>query len=284
MADAYATHILSRLQADIAFLESTGHLRTADALIIRQTLASSPVGTAAASSAPASAQSAAINAISARAGAMTSRFAQMAASKRSAPTPPGASTPAVPVMAAPKPATPPPQQDLARATWSYTAAASATDELNFAEGDTIVIVERTSPDWWKGYVSTRPGAALLFPANYVEPIAAPAARALPPAYGYSASSPSSEKQEAAYTASGRLIPQARFSSGGPPPPPVDAQGQQAQAGPSTANGVDGLTPAMTEEQKAKKNAGMKRLGGTMAHGAAGGVGFGVGVGLINAIF
>ncbi|CAD6929925.1 unnamed protein product [Tilletia controversa] len=280
MAEAYAAHILSRVQADIDFLESTGQLRTADALIIRQTLASSPAASAAG---PVSTQSAAISAISARAGAVTSRFAQLAGNKRSPPTPPVAAAAAAAVASAP--ATPQPQQDLVRANWSYAAAAGASDELSFVEGDTIVIVERTSADWWKGYVASRPSTALLFPSNYVEPIAS---RTLPPAYGYSASTPTSEKQQeaVAYTASGRLIPKARFSSGGPPPPPVDAQGgkDQAQAGPSGSNGVGGLTPVMTEEQKQKKNAGMKRLGGTMANGAAGGVGFGVGVGLINAIF
>ncbi|KAL9931765.1 hypothetical protein V8E36_009315 [Tilletia maclaganii] len=283
----YAAHIVSRIQADIDFLQDAGHLRAQDADQIRHNLAaastsSSNNNAAALSPSPASSASA-VSAIASRASAVTSRFAQLAVNKRSPPTPPVAGNPAVPTAAAPAE----PQQELARAIWTYSAAPGANDELSFEEGDTLVVVERTSADWWKGYILSRPSEPKLYPSNYVEAIAAPVARTLPPAYGYSASSPpaSSEKSESAFTLGGRLIPKARFSSGGPPPPQSQQQ-QQAQAGPSSGNpnGVAGLTPVMTEEEKKKKNAGMKKLGGTMAHGAAGGVGFGVGVGLVNAIF
>ncbi|KAK0520838.1 hypothetical protein OC834_006884 [Tilletia horrida] len=294
-SDAYAAHIVSRIQADLDFLESAGHLRAADAASIRQTLqASSGSSAAATPAAPLASAGAAMGALSSRAGAVTSRFAQLAASKRSAPSPPVASASAVPASpsSAPAPASaqPQPQQELARAIWSYTAAAGATDELSFEEGDTLVVVERTSADWWKGYVASRPSEPKLYPSNYVESIAvaAPASsRNLPPAYAFGGAGANySEKGDgAAYTASGRLIPKARFSSGGPAvvTPPADAQ-SQAVAGPSSQNGPAGLTPVMTEEQKGKKKDGMKKLGGTMAHGAAGGVGFGVGVGLVNALF
>ncbi|KAK0560892.1 hypothetical protein OC861_006078 [Tilletia horrida] len=267
-SDAYAAHILTRLQADVHFLESTGHLTPEASAAIRSHL-SQPQPTSSTSTPAAILPN------------LTSRFAQLAKSKRSAPAVP---QPAV-AAAAPEPE-PQTQQDLARAIWSYTAEPGASDELSFAEGDTLVVVERTSADWWKGYVLSRPSEPKLYPANYVESIAVaptPPSRSLPPAYAGSGSY--SEKSEGAtYTASGRLIPKARFSSGGPPPPPAQGDQQQAQAGPSNGNGIGGLTPVMTEEQKAKKNAGMKKLGGTMAHGAAGGVGFGVGMGLVNAIF
>ena len=47
--------------------------------------------------------------------------------------------------------------------------------MSFGEGETIEILEETNADWWKGRNSH--GETGLFPANYVERIAAPAVSA-----------------------------------------------------------------------------------------------------------
>jgi len=49
-------------------------------------------------------------------------------------------------------------------------------DLSFSEGETIEIIEETNADWWKGKNSR--GQIGLFPANYVEKVAA-----APPAPG-----------------------------------------------------------------------------------------------------
>ena len=68
------------------------------------------------------------------------------------------------------------EDNLAMSIYAY--AATAADELTFAKGQTLVITERTSADWYKGYVrdastahlvpSAKLEQAKLFPANYVE--------------------------------------------------------------------------------------------------------------------
>lgn len=40
-------------------------------------------------------------------------------------------------------------------------------EVSFKKGNTLVILEKTDPNWWKGKV-TNTGNTGLFPSNYVQ--------------------------------------------------------------------------------------------------------------------
>lgn len=51
----------------------------------------------------------------------------------------------------------------AKALYSY--AGGSADELPFAEGDVLTIVDRTEADWWK---TERDGIVFIVPAAYLE--------------------------------------------------------------------------------------------------------------------
>lgn len=79
-------------------------------------------------------------------------------------------------------------QELATALYDYKP--TAEDELPFAKGDTIVIKEHTTEDWFTGHVEGRLGPDRLFPSNYVEvhpPQTASVRQGGPPASSSSAS-------------------------------------------------------------------------------------------------
>ncbi|ESK88802.1 myosin ie [Moniliophthora roreri MCA 2997] len=157
-----------------------------------------------------------------------------------------------------------------RALWGYNENGADTDDLSFSAGDIIEIVEETNADWWMGRVN---GKQALFPSSYVEkiqaaptsaPAPAPAARALPP---FIRNANTSEKP--AYKPFG-----AAHSSVNQPPPPG-----------AGTNGV-GLQQDVAGQEKKKSK--FAPYGNTLAHSAAGGVGFGagsaIGGGLVRAIF
>ncbi|KAK0492042.1 SH3-domain-containing protein [Armillaria luteobubalina] len=160
----------------------------------------------------------------------------------------------------------------AKALWAYNLDASDPDDLSFAAGDIITIVEETNADWWLGEYN---GSRALFPANYVEkiatPVPAPAARTLPPAYipptggRFVPPAPSEKKEYKPFMA-------AHSGANAPPPPGVGTNSVGLQQDP----GQDG------------KKSKYGKYGNTMAHSAAGGVGFGAGAaiggGLVRAIF
>ena len=51
----------------------------------------------------------------------------------------------------------------ARALYSYEG--NSPDELPFAEGDELTIVDRSETDWWK---AEREGVVFIVPAGYLE--------------------------------------------------------------------------------------------------------------------
>ena len=51
----------------------------------------------------------------------------------------------------------------AKALYAYTG--TSADELPFAEGDVLSIVDRTESDWWK---AEQGGVVFLVPAAYLE--------------------------------------------------------------------------------------------------------------------
>lgn len=172
--------------------------------------------------------------------------------------PPAPATPLAGAVAAPPPAPRPvpaaPKAVQARALWAYNETGAEPNDLSFSAGEIIEIVEETNADWWTGKVR---GKQALFPSSYVEklpnnnsPTPAPAAKPVYRPFG------------AAY-------------HGVDKPPP---------AGAGAVNSVGLQEAPGTEEKKSKYG----KFGNTMAHSAAGGVGFGAGAaiggGLVRAIF
>lgn len=156
---------------------------------------------------------------------------------------------------------PAPRVVQARALWAYNEngqvrelvstksclliASQEIDDLSFSQGNIIEIVEETNADWWLGKFNNKQA---LFPSAYVEKIPS---TAMPSPTPYSIEKPVYKPFMAAH-------------HGADTPPP-------AQSG--ETNSV-GLQQDPAQEAKKSKFGGMKN---TMAHSAAGGVGFGAGV-------
>ncbi|KAF9650244.1 SH3-domain-containing protein [Thelephora ganbajun] len=157
----------------------------------------------------------------------------------------------------PQPPQPTPRYPRARALWAYNEDERELNDLTMFVGDIIDIVEETNADWWTGRNRGKRG---LFPSNYVQK--------LPP------EASSQPYQGKSYGAPGYT------NYGNHPPPQQTNPGDNAPA----VNSV-GLQP--DEGQDKKKNK-FGKFGNTVAHSAAGGLGFGagaaVGSGIINALF
>ncbi|KAF5342321.1 hypothetical protein D9611_001492 [Ephemerocybe angulata] len=142
----------------------------------------------------------------------------------------------------------------AKAIWGYNENNEDPKDLTFHAGDIIEIIEETNADWWKGRFNGREG---LVPSNYVQKIETPV------------------DAEPASTGKRPYKPFGAVYHGVNNTPPPPGQG---------VNGV-GLQEAPGHEEKKSKFGGLKN---TMAHSAAGGVGFGAGAaiggGLVRAIF
>ncbi|GAA5878262.1 hypothetical protein JCM3774_001134 [Rhodotorula dairenensis] len=81
---------------------------------------------------------------------------------------------ASPAGAATSRAPPQPERNLpshARAMYDFVGESS--DELSFARGDLIRVIDAVSDEWWRGELRGQTG---IFPTNYVEPASAPASR------------------------------------------------------------------------------------------------------------
>ncbi|KAF8896516.1 hypothetical protein BD779DRAFT_1668288 [Infundibulicybe gibba] len=182
------------------------------------------------------------------------------------------STPAAPPTPQRAPSMPAPETTFqARAIWAYNEDNRPRRPL-LSAGDIIEIVDETNQDWWTGRIN---GKQALFPANYVErlPPAAAPARTLPPmSHGSAAPAPAH--------AGGSEKPVYR-------PFGAAYHGSQSTAPPPPGQGVNnvGLQEDPGQEKKKSKYG---KFGNTMAHSAAGGVGFGAGAaiggGLVRAIF
>ncbi|KAI5476464.1 hypothetical protein MNV49_007711 [Pseudohyphozyma bogoriensis] len=65
----------------------------------------------------------------------------------------------------PRAPAPPTRRGLGTATALYDYAGGDADDLSLTEGDTVVILEKVSDEWWKGEIGGREG---IFPATYVQ--------------------------------------------------------------------------------------------------------------------
>jgi len=171
-------------------------------------------------------------------------------------TPPARHVPAppamMPIQRVPTPPVSPPSAPgsvQARALWAYNENGAEPNDLIFAVGEIIEIVSEDNADWWTGRARGREG---LFPSNYVEKLG-----------------PEQQTKKRAYK------PFMAAHHGADVPAPADS---------GVTNSV-GLQQDNGQEQKKSKYG---QFGNTMAHSAAGGVGFGAGAaiggGLVRAIF
>ncbi|KAJ7039547.1 SH3 domain-containing protein [Mycena alexandri] len=145
----------------------------------------------------------------------------------------------------------------ARALWPYNENGQDADDLSFSAGDIIEVVKEENADWWMGRFN---GKQALFPSAYVEKIAAPSA-----------------------PAAARNLPPALNGNAGAKPAYRPAAMSLRRPG----GGTNSLGLQQDPEQEKKKSK-FGKYGNTMAHSAAGGVGFGagsaIGGGLVRAIF
>ncbi|EAU85065.2 hypothetical protein CC1G_04161 [Coprinopsis cinerea okayama7 len=158
-----------------------------------------------------------------------------------------------------KPAAPKVQQ--ARALWGYNEDGSDPNDLQFSAGDIIDIIEETNADWWKGRFNGKEG---LLPANYVEKLRSPPPPPPAPA-------PAPQGTGRPYKPFG-----AAFHGVEQPQPPQAQYGNQPQYGsqpPPPGQGVNHVGLQDTGDQEEKKK-GFGKYKSTLAHSAAGGVGFG----------
>ncbi|GAB1521839.1 hypothetical protein RhiTH_004936 [Rhizoctonia solani] len=262
--DPLLAHLISRLEADVRFLADQGHISRADSQTVlgvfsragtnasvTNTMSAMNIGNR---DVPNTGMPTPYGAPSPHPMPVAPPFSAPSLGSYNTPPPafpggPPASSPSpAPNNALKRPVPPPPPAGAqCKAMWDYNLDGSLKDDLSFRAGDIIQIVKEDNADWWTGRLN---GREAMFPANHVEKLPNT------PSYGYD------EKQQ-------HMQPHQHYAP--PPGPPAAYQhGGPAQAGPPT------------EEEKKKFKLG--KYGGMAASGAATGVGFGIGAGLVNAIF
>ncbi|OJA16479.1 hypothetical protein AZE42_06873 [Rhizopogon vesiculosus] len=166
---------------------------------------------------------------------------------------PAAMPRAIPPVPARAPSAPSQQARFVKAIWAYNEDGAEPNDLSFSAGETIEVVSEKNQDWWLGRAH---GREALFPSNHVETVDSPRADAV-------------------------------VTTTKKPYRPFGAALHGTDKPPATGAGVNsvGLQEASGQEEKKSKYG---KYGNTMAHSAAGGVGFGAGAaiggGLVRAIF
>lgn len=156
--DASTHYLVERMLKDVQFLTEQGHLKDAQAGVIRGQLAPL-LGTTDDD------QWESVDAVATKLGASKVTLPSQATAKALPPSTVSAaqaqaSTKKVPPPSpSPSPAAQSSQKDLVKALWAFEAA-GGTDELKFASGDTIEVVERNDENWWTGKLNGKQG---LFP-------------------------------------------------------------------------------------------------------------------------
>ncbi|KAF8802507.1 SH3-domain-containing protein [Phlegmacium glaucopus] len=222
---ALLAHIVSQIEQNVEFLASQNYISNGDASAILTRLPN-------------------VDQNSSGINGLTSRAANLGIGNRNIPPP-----------VIPRPVPAPATGAQSRALWGYNENGQDPNDLSFAAGDIIEIVEETNADWWTGRVNGKQG---LFPSTYVERLA-------PAAASHGDIAAPAKKPYKPFGA-------AYHGMNAPPPPGqgVNSVGLQEKEG----------TEAKKDKFGAYKN--------TLAHSAAGGVGFGAGAaiggGLVRAIF
>ncbi|KAL0575084.1 hypothetical protein V5O48_006887 [Marasmius crinis-equi] len=193
---------------------------------------------------------------------------------------------------------PPPSNGArAKAIWGYNEEGSDPNDLSFRPGDIIEIVAETNKDWWTGRNNGREG---LFPSNYVEklpPMGLPPKPERGPStynnYGHPSGPPPPSHAPVPHYAPPPGPPGPPGPGYAPPyRPPMGYQGppppQQYHAPPYASPPPVPASAPPAPEVKPQKESKFGGMGNTLAHSAAGGLGFGagsaVGSNLVNSIF
>ncbi|EJU02703.1 SH3-domain-containing protein [Dacryopinax primogenitus] len=257
MAAPYIEHIVSRIKADLDFLESQSLITRADKDAALARLPTADVRS------------------------VDSKLSNLTLSSATNNNPGQRTMPARPGSVMPPP---PPPRAQAKANWAYNSG--DPQDLVFQEGDVIDIVEETNGDWWKGRLNGREG---LLPANYMTKLPpAPVRSPNPPAYTPDrtvyAPPPSEPKQYYPPTGNPPWAQQPPQPSWQQPPQPT---WQQPPPQPSWQQQPPPPQPQPVQQDPPKQSR-FGGLGQVMATSAAGGLGFGAGAAiggdLVNAIF
>ncbi|GAA5941649.1 hypothetical protein JCM10213_002330 [Rhodosporidiobolus nylandii] len=255
----FAAYLLTRIRADLAFLNSQQLINDDTLRIINQQLYATPAATGA------------VGGVEKALGGLSV----------------GGGGPGAGVGQPPAQVQTEVEKPKAKALWDYTA--SQPDDLPFRTGDIITIEEEVNGDWWKGSLNGRTG---LFPSNHVERLPPSTSSTPAPAYNPSyAPPPPPQQHNPSYASPPATSPYAyaqpqnygseKHSSFAPPPPPVAAN---PYAPPPAAPAPQYV---VQDEQQKKKFPGGK-FGKQMGTAFAGGMGFGAGSAVasnaINSIF
>ncbi|GAA5884181.1 hypothetical protein JCM3774_005408 [Rhodotorula dairenensis] len=283
---ALITHLVSRIESDLAFLASHHLVTAAELEQIRSTLSEAQVR----------ANGAALELLALRSDPAVVGGANAA----------GSMVPVAATIQQQPRATPPKSQ--CKAIWDYSK--SQPDDLAFKAGDVITIEAEENPDWWRGSLNGHTG---LFPSNHVERLPSPPAAAnvpapplrkddsysLPPPNSWSPSPPPGaphapyayqQPQNYGYpNASGPISTNPMNEKQQHPPPPQQWNGipSYAQVPPQPPAQVVVSPDAAAAAAPGKKHK-LGGLGKTVGTAFAGGLGFGAGTAIasdaINAIF
>ncbi|KAF9526364.1 SH3 domain-containing protein [Crepidotus variabilis] len=176
----------------------------------------------------------------------------------------------------------------ARAIWGYNEDGREAEDLTFFAGDIIEILDDKDINWWTGRNASKEGT---FPSTYVEKLVNQtdrASRPVPPPVVRNFTKPPSGPPNGPYSAT--MPPPQRYGYAPPPGPPQMYYAPPPPPGPYPPYGPPPPQHQIIQEEPPKKKPGFLSggLGNTLAHSAAGGVGFGAGSaaagGIINAIF
>ena len=150
---AYVLHLLRRVEKDVEFLQEQGALSYEDAALISAKLKEAEVLSLPTSSTAASASPTPLATNGSRVADLSRQMSAMSVGggvkgARAVPPPPA------PMVASPSPAAVLAPEEVgigkAKAVWDYVKA--QPDDLGFAKGEIITILEESNADWWKGQI------------------------------------------------------------------------------------------------------------------------------------
>lgn len=156
----------------------------------------------------------------------------------------------------------------------YDYAPQQAGDLQLRTGDKVRVLEKMSPDWWKGQVGTESG---VFPSNYVKPVSA-SPDAAPPIYSEKSQSHQTQAVPALNVASAPSQAPQQFYQQQPPQ-------QYYQQAPPQQFYQQPLQPQQVQQvQQPEKKSSMSRFGSQLGQAVIFGAGATIGSDIVNSIF